>query len=158
MWAMYPDLVGRITVQCMSALYRLQVLQSNAVAHLANLAQTTKFTLDSREHFVVDLSSELVEKDLQVELLSQRIATLEQQVEIRDNTIDVLENQLHDVPEELEEANDHLDMHHMEMEANEAESEGEEAPEELGPAPGINATPSEMPPSHVSSVASATQG
>jgi hypothetical protein len=25
-WAMYPDLVGRITVQCMSALYRLKAL------------------------------------------------------------------------------------------------------------------------------------
>jgi hypothetical protein len=93
-WAMYPDLVGRITVQCMSALYRLQALQSDVMAHLANLAQTTKLTLDSREDFVVDLSSELVEKDLQVERLSQRITTLEQQVEIQDNTIDVLENQL----------------------------------------------------------------
>jgi hypothetical protein len=82
---------------------------------------------------MVDLSSELVEKDLQVEQLSQRIATLEQQVEIRDNTIDVLE------------ANDHLDMHHLEMEANKVESEGEETPEELGPAPGTNAAPSEMP-------------
>jgi hypothetical protein len=91
-WAMYPYLVGRITVQCMSALYRLQALQSDAMAHLANLAQTTKLTLDSREDFIVDLSSELVEKDLQVERLSQRITTLEQQVEIRDNTIDVLEN------------------------------------------------------------------
>jgi TolA-binding protein len=141
-WAIYPDLVGRITIECMSALYRLQALQSDAMAHLA---QTTKLTLDSREDFVVDLSSELVEKDLQVEQLSQRIATLEQQVEIWDNTIDVLENQLHDVQEELEEANDHLDMHHLEMEANEAESEGEEAPEELGPAPGTNAAPSEMP-------------
>ena len=91
-WAMYPDLVGRITVQCMSALYGLQVLQSDAMAHLANLAQTIKLTLDSREDFVVDLSSELVEKYLQVERLSQCITTLEQQVEIRDNTIDVLEN------------------------------------------------------------------
>jgi hypothetical protein len=63
-WAMYPDLVGRVTVQCMSALYRLQALQSNAMAHLANLAQTTNLTLDSLEDFVVDLSSELVEKDL----------------------------------------------------------------------------------------------
>jgi hypothetical protein len=79
-------------------------------------------------------------------------------VEISDNTIDVLENQPHGVQEELEEANDHLDMHHLEMEANEAESEGEEAPEELGPAPGTNATPSEMPPSPISSVASTTQG
>jgi uncharacterized protein YoxC len=77
------------------------------MAHLTNLAQTTKLTIDSREDFMVDLSSELVEKDLQVEQLSQRIATLEQQVEIRDNTIDILEIQLHDVQEELEEANNH---------------------------------------------------
>jgi hypothetical protein len=34
------------------------------MAHLANLAQTAKLTLDSREDFVVHLSSELVEKDL----------------------------------------------------------------------------------------------
>jgi hypothetical protein len=77
---------------------------------------------------VVDLSSELVEKDLQVERLSQRIATLEQQVEI------------------------------LEMEANEAGSEGEEAPEELGPAPGAHGTTSTMPPSLVFSVASTAQG
>jgi chromosome segregation ATPase len=115
------------------------------MAHLANLAQTTKLTLDSQEDFMVDLSSELVEKELQVERLSQRIATLEQQVEIRDNTIDVSENQLHDVQQELEEANDHLDMHHLEMEANEARSEGEEAPEELGPAPSVGMTASAMP-------------
>jgi hypothetical protein len=69
----------------MSALYRLQALQSDTMTHLANIAQTTKLTLDSREDFVVNLSSELVENDLQVERLSQRIATLEQQVEIRDN-------------------------------------------------------------------------
>jgi hypothetical protein len=83
------------------------------MAHLTNLAQTTKLTLDSREDFVVDLSLELVEKDLHVEQLSQRIATLEQHLEI----------QLHDVQEELEEANDHLEMHHQDMEANEAGSE-----------------------------------
>jgi hypothetical protein len=94
---------------------------------------------------VVNLSFELVEKDLQVEKLSQCITTLEQQVEIWDNTTDVLENQLHDVERELEEANDHLDMHHLDMEANEAGSEGEEAPEELGLAPGANGTTSAMP-------------
>jgi hypothetical protein len=55
-WAMYPKLVGRITVQYMSSLYHLQALKSDAMAHLANLAQTTKLTLDSREDFVVDLS------------------------------------------------------------------------------------------------------
>jgi TolA-binding protein len=107
---------------------------------------------------MVDLSLELVEKDLYVEQLSQRIATLEQKVEIRDNTIDILEIQLLDVQEEHEEANDHLEMHHQDMEANEAGSEGEEDPEELEPAPGPNAAPSEVPPSPVSSVASTTQG
>jgi hypothetical protein len=48
----------------MSALYRLQALQSDVMAHLANITQTTKLTLDSQEDFVVDLSSELVERDL----------------------------------------------------------------------------------------------
>jgi hypothetical protein len=55
-WAMYPDLVGRVTVQCMSTLYCLQALRSDAMAHLANLAQTTKLTLDRREDFMVDLT------------------------------------------------------------------------------------------------------
>jgi hypothetical protein len=64
LWAMHPDQVGRITVQCMSALYHLQALQSDAMTHLTGLAQTAKVTLDDREHFVVDLSLELVEKDL----------------------------------------------------------------------------------------------
>jgi hypothetical protein len=66
-WAMHPDQVGRITVQCMSALYRLQALQGDAMTHLTGLAQATKITFDNREDFVVDLSSKLVEKDLQVE-------------------------------------------------------------------------------------------
>jgi hypothetical protein len=44
------------------------------------------------------------------------------------------------------------------MEENEVGSEGEEAPEELEPAPGQNATPSGMPPSSASSVASTTRG
>jgi hypothetical protein len=46
------------------------------MAQLTNIAQTAKLTLDSREDFVIDLSTELVEKDLQVERLSQRITTL----------------------------------------------------------------------------------
>jgi TolA-binding protein len=128
------------------------------MAHLTDLTQTTKITLDSREDFVVDLFSELVEKDLEVEHLSQRIATLEQQVEIWDNTIDILEIQLHDVQEELEEANDHLEMHHQDMEANEAGSEGEEDPKELEPALDPNSAPSGVPPSPSSSIASTTQG
>jgi hypothetical protein len=66
-WAMHLDQVGRITVQCMSALYRLQALQSDTMTHLTGLAQTTKITLNDREDFMVDLSSKLVEKDLQVE-------------------------------------------------------------------------------------------
>jgi hypothetical protein len=81
-WAMDPDQVGRITVQCMSALYRLQALQSDAMTHLTGLTQTAKTTLDDREVFVVDLSSELVEKDLLIEQMSNRTQELEQQVEI----------------------------------------------------------------------------
>jgi hypothetical protein len=46
------------------------------------LAQATKITLDNREDLVVKLYSELVEKDIQVEQMNQRILTLEQQVEI----------------------------------------------------------------------------
>jgi hypothetical protein len=37
------------------------------MTHLTGLTQIAKITLDDREDFVVDLSSELVEKDLQVE-------------------------------------------------------------------------------------------
>jgi chaperonin cofactor prefoldin len=61
---------------------------------------------------VVNLSFELVEKDLQIEQMGNHTRELEQQVEIRNNTIEVLENQLHDVQEELDEANAHMDMHH----------------------------------------------
>jgi hypothetical protein len=123
---MHPDQVGRITIQCMSALYRLQALQSDAMTHLTGLAQTAKTTLDDREVFMVDLSSELVDKDLQIEQMGNHTRELEHQVEIRDNTIDV--------QVELDEANAHLEMHHQEMqqemEADE-DSEEEEDPEEI---------------------------
>jgi hypothetical protein len=157
-WAMHPNQVGRITVQCMSALYRLQALQSDAMTHLTGLAQIAKVTLDDREDFMVDLSSQLVEKDLQVEQMSNHIQALEQQVEILDNTIEVLENQLHDVQEELAEANTHQEMHHQEMNANEAGREEEEDPEEIEPASGPNTAYSGVPPTPVASVASTNQG
>jgi chromosome segregation ATPase len=142
----------------MSALYRLQALQSDAMTHLDGLAQAAKITIDDREDFVVNLSSELVEKDLQVEQISNRIQALEQQVETWDNTIDILENQLHDVQEELAEANVHLEMHHQDMNANEAGNEEEEDPEEIELASGPNAAPSRVPPTPASSVASTNQG
>jgi uncharacterized coiled-coil protein SlyX len=87
----------------------------------------------------------LVEKDLQVKQMNQRILTLELQVEIRDNTIDILEIQFHDVQEELAQANDHLEMHHQDMEANEAGNEGEEDPEEIETTSGPSAAPSGVP-------------
>jgi predicted RNase H-like nuclease (RuvC/YqgF family) len=128
-WAMHPDQVGRIIIQCMSVLYRLQALQSDAMTHLTGLAHTTKTTLDEREVFMVDLSSELVEKDLQIEQMGNRTQELEQQVEIRYKTIEVLENQLHDVQEELDEANVHLDMRHQDMN-QEMEADGNSEDEE----------------------------
>jgi hypothetical protein len=36
------------------------------MAHLTGLTQSTKITLNNQEDFVVELSSELVEKDVQV--------------------------------------------------------------------------------------------
>jgi chromosome segregation ATPase len=67
------------------------------MTQLTGIAQTAKTTLDDMEVFVVDLSSELVEKDLQIEKMGNHTHELEQQVEIKDNTIEILENQLHDL-------------------------------------------------------------
>jgi hypothetical protein len=50
--------------------------------------------LDNREELVVDLSTEMVEKDLQVEQLSNEIQELEELVGTRENTIEVLKDQL----------------------------------------------------------------
>jgi uncharacterized coiled-coil protein SlyX len=81
---------------------------------------------------VVDLSTEMVEKDLQVEQLTNEIQELEELVGTRENTIEVLEDQLINTQQQLAEANQHLDMHHQEiedMEANEdVDIEGGEEP------------------------------
>jgi hypothetical protein len=64
----------------MNALYRLQVMRGEAMSHLMALLEATKITLDNREELVVDLSTEMVEKDLQVEQLSNEIQELEELV------------------------------------------------------------------------------
>ena len=66
-WAIYPGQTAHLTVRCMNALYRLQVMRGEAMSHLMALLEATKITLDNREELVVDLSQEMVEKDLQVE-------------------------------------------------------------------------------------------
>jgi hypothetical protein len=66
-WALYPGQTAHLTVRCMDALYCLQVMRGEAMSHLMALLETTKITLDNREELVVDLSTEMVEKDLQVE-------------------------------------------------------------------------------------------
>jgi chromosome segregation ATPase len=110
------------------------------------LVESTKITLDNREDLVVDLSIELVEKDLQVEQMANHIQELEDQVEARENTIEVLE------------ANQHLDLHHQEIEDMEAEGADEdvdiEGGEELEPASSLDTAGSGGPPSPESSVAS----
>jgi hypothetical protein len=63
-WALYPGHTAQLTVQCMSALYRLQALRGEAMSQLMGLVESTKITLDNRDDLVVDLSTELVEKDL----------------------------------------------------------------------------------------------
>jgi hypothetical protein len=75
------------------------------MSHLMALLEATKITLDSREELVVELSTEMVEKDLQVEQMSNEIQELEELVGTRDNTIEVLEDQLINTQQQLAEAN-----------------------------------------------------
>jgi hypothetical protein len=48
----------------MNALYRLQVMRGEVMSHLMALLEANKITLDNKEELVVDLSTEMVEKDL----------------------------------------------------------------------------------------------
>jgi hypothetical protein len=64
------------------------------MSQLMGLVESTKIALDNREDLIVDLSTELVEKDLQVEQMANHILELEEQVEAWDNTIEVLEDHL----------------------------------------------------------------
>ena len=82
--AIYPGQTAHLTVRGMNALYRLQVMRGEAKSHLMALLEATKITLDNREELVVDLSTEMVEKDLQVEQLSNEIQELEELVGTRD--------------------------------------------------------------------------
>jgi septal ring factor EnvC (AmiA/AmiB activator) len=152
-WAIYPGQTAHLTVRCMNALYHLQVMRGEAMSHLMALLEATKITLDNREELVVDLSTKMVEKDLQVEQLSNEIQELEELVGTRENTIEVLEDQLINTQQQLAEANQHLDMHHQEiqdMEANEdVDIEGGEEP-----ASSLDTAGSGRPPSPESSIAS----
>jgi uncharacterized coiled-coil protein SlyX len=152
-WAIYPGQTAHLTVQCMNALYRLQVMRGEAMSHLMALLEATKITLDNREELVVDLSTEMVEKDLQVEQLSDEIHELEELVGTRENTIEVLEDQLINTQQQLAEANEHLDMHHQEIQdmgANEdVDIKGGEEPASSLDTAGLG-----RPPSPESSVAS----
>jgi chromosome segregation ATPase len=69
------------------------------------LVEATKITLENREDLVVDLSTEMVEKDLQVEQMATQIQELEELVGARENTIEVLKDRLINTQQQLEEAN-----------------------------------------------------
>jgi hypothetical protein len=69
-WALYPGQTAHLTVRCMNALYRLQAVRGEAMSRLMGLLEATKITLDNKEELVVDLSSEMMEKDLQVEKMA----------------------------------------------------------------------------------------
>jgi predicted nucleic acid-binding Zn-ribbon protein len=102
---------------------------------------------------VVDLSQEMVEKDLQVEQLTDEIHELEELVGTRENTIEVLEDQLLNTQQQLAEANEHLDMHHQEIQDQEDDEDVDiEGGDE--PASSVDTAGSGRPPSPESSVAS----
>jgi hypothetical protein len=46
-WAIYPGQTAHLTVRCMNALYRLQVMRGEAMSHLMALLEATKITLDN---------------------------------------------------------------------------------------------------------------
>jgi chromosome segregation ATPase len=116
------------------------------MSHLMALLEATKITLDNREELVVDLSQEMVEKDLQVEQLSTDIQELEELVGTRENTIEVLEDQLINTQQQLAEANKHLDMHHQEIKDQEANEDVDiEGGDE--PASSVDTAGSGRPPS-----------
>jgi TolA-binding protein len=150
-WALYPGQTAHLTVRCMNALYHLQAVRGEAMSQLMGLVEATKITLDNREDLVVDLSTELVEKDFQVEQMATQIQELEEQVGARENTIEVLEDQLLNTQQQLEEANQHLDMHHQEKQDMEAEGADEdvdiEGGEEPEPASTLDTAGSGRPPS-----------
>ena len=55
-WAIYPGQTAHLTVRCMNALYRLQVMRGEAMSHLMALLEATKITLDiCLESFVLQL-------------------------------------------------------------------------------------------------------
>jgi septal ring factor EnvC (AmiA/AmiB activator) len=136
-------------------LYLLQAVRGEAMSQLMVVVEATKITLDNREELVVDLSTEMVEKDLQVEQLANQIQELEELVGTRENTIEVLEDQLLNTQQQLEEANQHLDMHHQEIQDMEANEDVDiEGGEELEPTSSLDTAGSGRPPSPESSVAS----
>jgi septal ring factor EnvC (AmiA/AmiB activator) len=125
------------------------------MSHLMALLEATKITLDNREELVVDLSTEMVEKDLQVEQMSNEIQELEELVGTRENTIEVLEDQLINTQQQLMEGNHHLDKHHQEIQDMEANEDVDiKGGEELEPASSLDTAGSGRPPSPESSIAS----
>jgi hypothetical protein len=54
-WAIYLGQTAHLTVRCMNALYRLQVMRGEAMSHLMALLEATKITLDNREELVAEL-------------------------------------------------------------------------------------------------------
>jgi septal ring factor EnvC (AmiA/AmiB activator) len=154
-WALYAGQTAHLTVRCMNALYRLQAVRGEAMSQLMALVEATKITLDNREELVVDLFTEMVEKDLQVEQMANQIQELKELVGARENTIEVLEDQLINTQQQLEEANQHLDMHHQEIQDMEADEDVDiEGGVELKPTSSLDTVGSGRPPLPESSVAS----
>jgi septal ring factor EnvC (AmiA/AmiB activator) len=146
-WALYPGQTAHLTVPCMNALYCLQAVRGEAMSQLMGLVEATKITLDNREDLVVDLSTEMVEKDLQVEQMATQIQELEELVGARENTIEVLEDQLINTQQHLKEAKQHLDMHHQEIQDMEADEDVDiEGGVEPEPASSLDTTGSGRPP------------
>jgi len=99
------DPVGTVCIlsRCMNALYHLQVVQGNAIAQLAELAQANHQMVQTRDEFIVDLNG-------QIDQLEGQVQTLETTVGEHEAMIGFLEEQMQDLNMEVDQANEQLQM------------------------------------------------
>jgi len=99
-----------MTARCLNALYGLQMYQGNAIAQLADLAQTHFGMVINRDVPIVDLNDQL-------DQLEGQVQTLETTVGEHEAMIGFLEEQLQAIDLALNNANDQLQFQQAQQDA-----------------------------------------
>ena len=97
------DPVGtvRTTARCMNALYRLQVIQGNAIAQLAELAQANHEMVNTRDEFIVDLNAQLDQAEAHINTLETTVGEREAMIGLLEEQIGALTLELNNAHEQL---------------------------------------------------------